>query len=103
MHSIYGSADLVFAPTLAFTGFSEDLLLNYAMIAGYSSSPVYVGPFARSWHGLSTTDPNHICSAFYRTPDGFLLPPLARLSMKTDLAPASSKALLHASAVAPVV
>ena len=62
-HSAYDPADLIFAPTLALTGFPEDLLLNYAMIAAYCSSAVYVGPFARSWHGLSITDPDHIQSA----------------------------------------
>ena len=33
-------ADQVFDPTLAFTGFSEDLLLNYAMITATSPSPL---------------------------------------------------------------
>ena len=61
----YDPADLIFAPTLALTGFSEDLLLNYAMIAAYSSSTVYVGPFARSWHGLSITDLSHMPDALF--------------------------------------
>ena len=51
-------ADLVFAPTLAFARFSEDLLLRYAMITASSCSAAYVDPFARTWHGFSTTDPN---------------------------------------------
>ena len=50
-------ADLVFAPTLAFTRFSEDLLLRYAMITAASCSAAYVDPFARTWPGFSTTDP----------------------------------------------
>lgn len=51
-------ADLVFAPTLAFTRFSEDLLLRYAMITAASCSAAYVDPFARTWPGFSTTDPD---------------------------------------------
>lgn len=50
-------ADLVFAPTLAFARFSEDLLLRYAMITAASCSAAYVDPFARTWPGFSTTDP----------------------------------------------
>ena len=57
-------ADLVFAPTLAFTRFSEDLLLRYAMITAASCSAAYVDPFARTWPGFSTTDPD---SAIYYT------------------------------------
>lgn len=55
---IYCPADLVFAPTLAFTRFSEDLLLRYAMITAASCSAAYVDPFARTWPGFSTTDPD---------------------------------------------
>ena len=32
------------------------------MITAYCSSAAYVEPFARSWHGLSITDPNHMQS-----------------------------------------
>ena len=53
-------ADLVFAPTLAFTRFSEDLLLRYAMITAASCSAAYVDPFARTWPGFSTTDPDSV-------------------------------------------
>ena len=53
-------ADLVFAPTLAFTRFSEDLLLRYAMITAASCSAAYVDPFARTWLGFSTTDPDSV-------------------------------------------
>lgn len=63
----YDPADLIFAPTLAFTGIPEDLHLNYAMIAAYSPSAVYVEPFARSWHGLSITDPDHMQDALLLT------------------------------------
>jgi hypothetical protein len=40
------------------------------MIAAYSSSAVYVGPFARSWPGLSITDLDHMqsISALYLLP-----------------------------------
>ncbi len=50
--------DLVFDPTLAFTRFAEDLLLKHAMITAriYGAFAAYVDPFARVWHGLSTTD-----------------------------------------------
>lgn len=48
--------DLVFAPTPAFTRFSEDLLLRYAMITARSLQTAYVDPFARTWLGFSTTD-----------------------------------------------
>jgi len=52
-------ADLVFDPTPAFTRFAEDLLLRYAMItAGLCPLAAYVDPFARTWLGLSTTDPD---------------------------------------------
>ena len=53
-------ADLVFAPTLAFIRFSEDLLLRYAMITAASCSAAYVDPFARTWPGFSTTDPDSV-------------------------------------------
>ena len=53
------SADLVFAPTPAFTRFSEDLLLRYAMITARSLQTAYVDPFARTWLGFSTTDLNN--------------------------------------------
>ena len=49
------SADQVFDPTLAFAGFSEDLLLSYAMITP-PLAVAYVGPFAHSWPGLATSD-----------------------------------------------
>ena len=58
MNCIHDSADLVFAPTPAFTRFSEDLLLRYAMITAASCSAAYVDPFARTWPGFSTTDPD---------------------------------------------
>lgn len=51
------AADLVFDPTLAFTRFSEDLLLKHAMITAYLPSTAYVDPFARARLGFATTDP----------------------------------------------
>ena len=36
------------------------------MIAAYSSSAVYVGPFARSWPGLSITDLDHMQNVLLR-------------------------------------
>ena len=52
-------ADLVFDPTLAFARFAEDLLLRYAMItACLFALAAYVDPFARTWLGFATTDPD---------------------------------------------
>ena len=55
MRGFFRLTDQVFDPTLAFIGFSEDLLLSYAMITPLLAV-AYVDPFAHSWLGLSTSD-----------------------------------------------
>ena len=70
MNCIHDSADLVFAPTPAFTRFSEDLLLRYAMITASLLLTAYVDPFARTWLGFSTTDLNNSC-LFYMISSAF--------------------------------
>ena len=68
MRKLSRSLDLVFDPTLAFIRFPEDLLLRYAMITILFPyiQIAYVGPFARIWHGLSTTNMTAmLCRIFY--------------------------------------
>ena len=107
-------ADLVFAPTLAFTRFSEDLLLRYAMITAASCSAAYVDPFARTWPGFSTTDPGNVNSKYISKRASFqrktfsispqYLQYFAANAMKiTSAGSACISAFLHSRAVAPVV
>ena len=94
-------ADLVFAPTLACTGFSEDLLLSYAMITCAILSQAYVDPFAHSWPGFSTTDPESRDSVFNFSIFTYLA---ANASIVTfPINPASLNARVHSLAVLPVV